>query len=191
MHGLKICHRDIKLENIMFSDVESLNIKLIDLGSAHEIRTTLDGTPKKFRDPAGSAYFMAPENILGRYDEQADTWSIGIVMYIMMANELPFDGPNEQAIFDNIRNQAPNLASKLLLYRSIESKDLLKKCLYRMPTTRININDAVHHGFIKRCGVDNVDKNYIRRSLEQFRTFNQTNELQRAVFRYFGKYVIP
>ena len=86
-------------------------------------------------------------------------------MYIMMANELPFDGPNEKVIFDNIRNQAPNLASKLLSYRSIESKDLLKKCLYRVPTTRININDAVHHGWVRRLGIDDVDKKYIRRSL--------------------------
>ena len=69
MHSMKISHRDIKLENIMFDDSESLNVKLIDLGSAQEIIITLDGTPKKFRDPTGSAYYMAPENILGRYDE--------------------------------------------------------------------------------------------------------------------------
>jgi serine/threonine protein kinase len=98
-------------------------------------------------------------------------------MYVLMSNELPFDGPNEKIIFDNIRNQAPNLATKLLSYRSIESKDLLKKCLYRMPTTRIKINDAVQHGWVRRHGIDDVDKRYIVRALEQFRTFNQTNEL--------------
>ena len=94
-----------------------------------------------------------------------------------MSNELPFDGPNEKVIFENIRNQAPNLASKLLSFRSIESMDLLKKCLYRMPTTRIKINDTVHHGWVRKFGIDDVDKNYIRRALDQFRTFNQTNEV--------------
>jgi serine/threonine protein kinase len=66
---MKIAHRDIKLENIMFDEREGLNLKLIDLGSAQEILISLDGTPKKFRDPSGSAHYMAPENILGRYDE--------------------------------------------------------------------------------------------------------------------------
>ena len=53
----------------MFDFSEGLKLTLIDLGSAQEMIISLDGTPKKFRDPAGSAYFMAPENILGRYDE--------------------------------------------------------------------------------------------------------------------------
>lgn len=131
LHANKIAHRDIKLENVLFADAEGFNVRLIDLGSASEIRMTLEGKPKKFRDPSGSAYYMAPENILGRYDEMVDVWSLGVVLYILLSNELPFDGPHEQSIFNKIRNHPPNLGTKLLKYRTIEAMDLLKKTLYR------------------------------------------------------------
>ena len=90
MHENKICHRDIKMENVMLVDDKSFDVRLIDFGSAEEIRMTLDGKPKKFRDPSGSAYYMAPENILGRYDEMVDVWSLGILLYQILTNRKPF-----------------------------------------------------------------------------------------------------
>lgn len=83
-HRNKIVHRDIKLENILLDDVDS--IKLIDWGLLGKV----DG--EKLNQRCGSLHYVAPEVIDGSYDEKCDIWSCGVVLYILIANDPPFQG---------------------------------------------------------------------------------------------------
>jgi len=90
MHNRNICHRDIKLENIMYETTrKDASIRLIDFG----LSQTFDGATVK-RDFVRSAYTLSPEMAAAgkqlQYTAKTDMWCIGIVAWILLAGDPPF-----------------------------------------------------------------------------------------------------
>lgn len=94
MHELLgIVHRDIKLENIMMSGETMKDFlagtalpKIIDFGLS---KTLLPG--ERSPDPFGTLIYCSPEIILGRpHTKATDIWSLGIVLYAMLTDRMPF-----------------------------------------------------------------------------------------------------
>jgi calcium-dependent protein kinase len=86
MHARGICHRDIKLQNILMEN-QSMNsqIKLIDFGFGTRF---IGATPLKTR--CGTPYTTAPEVFQESYDERCDVWSAGVVAYTTICGKRPF-----------------------------------------------------------------------------------------------------
>ncbi|GAV26993.1 hypothetical protein PMKS-000454 [Pichia membranifaciens] len=109
MHKMDVCHRDIKLENILLkhSQLEILNYGTVLAVKHNPIAVLSDFGLSKKIDPlnpmlttrCGSEDYVSPELLLGMpYDgKQNDCWSLGVVLYTMLESRLPFDPlPNER-----------------------------------------------------------------------------------------------
>ena len=115
-HAMNIIHRDIKPENIMYDGNE--NVKLVDFGLAKQTKTELDMV-------AGTPYFMAPEVIDGHYGDKCDIWSLGVVLYMLVSGQLPFNGFSKPEVYGKIKKGHFRLPKTC----SDNCRDLLKKML--------------------------------------------------------------
>jgi eukaryotic-like serine/threonine-protein kinase len=96
-HGQGVVHRDIKPENILLFGNEPMVADFgiaLALDAADQERLTLTGLS------LGTPAYMSPEQALGdaRVDRRSDIYSLGCVVYEMLAGEPPYTGPTPQAI---------------------------------------------------------------------------------------------
>jgi calcium-dependent protein kinase len=100
-HAKGVVHRDLKPENILIDSItegNKINIKVIDFGTAmffspdREIEGTL-GTP----------YYVAPEVLMGTYTEKCDTWSIGVILFVLLSGSAPFNGKSDEEILAAVK----------------------------------------------------------------------------------------
>jgi calcium-dependent protein kinase len=76
-------HRDIKPDNIMITDTDT--VRLIDFGLSKAAQNK-----KQLTTVAGTPYYMAPEVLEGSYSAKADIWSLGVLLYTLVSGYLPF-----------------------------------------------------------------------------------------------------
>jgi len=106
-HAQTIIHRDIKPSNILItSDGEA---KIVDFGLARKIHEEKQLTVSG--EMVGTAYFMAPEQGLGRtVDNRADLYSAAVTLFYMLTAKYPFDGKTSiEVIHKHISEPAPNV----------------------------------------------------------------------------------
>jgi eukaryotic-like serine/threonine-protein kinase len=90
LHRLGIMHRDLKPENVMVDTAG--NIKLIDFGTAGKSNGNL-GKQGRTGEAMGTPDYASPEQINGRPgDVRSDVYSLGIMLFEMLAGEVPFSG---------------------------------------------------------------------------------------------------
>jgi serine/threonine-protein kinase len=103
-HDCGIVHRDIKPANIMLAD--NGQVKVMDFGIARAMDSQEHLT--RHGQVVGTAKAMAPEQIRGaQADVRSDIYSLGIVLYTMLAGRAPFDGDNDHALMIAQLQQAP------------------------------------------------------------------------------------
>ena len=148
LHENNIIHRDIKLENIMISDIEKdlqtkeeyFWIKIIDFGTAKIFEKN-----KKEKTVIGSSYYIAPEVLKKKYNEKCDTWSIGVVLFMLITGIAPFDGNNDKEIIKSIQKGKYDKNNKKLIKCSSYVQDLLSKLLEVDVNKRLSAFDALNH----------------------------------------------
>ncbi|CAG9323811.1 unnamed protein product [Blepharisma stoltei] len=182
LHNLNIIHRDLKPENILLEERnDSLNIKLIDFGTATYM------TPSRPTVGAsGTAYYIAPEVLAGRYTEKCDLWSCGIIMYILLSGFPPFDGKTEDEIMSKVSSGKVNFSVNPWPNISAEAKELLTSLLCP-EETRISASDALQHLWITtRINRTITNKEMLNEVLTNLRNFHTSNKLRDAVHTFIA-----
>jgi len=142
LHGEGIAHRDIKPENILFeSSDEDSDIRLIDFGLSR--KHAKGNAPMS--TPVGTAYYMSPELLKGKYDASTDIWSVGIVAYILLAGYPPFNGDTDPEIFAAIKRGHFQYPGKGF---SEEAKDFIGCLLRRDSRKRFSAEEALKHPWL-------------------------------------------
>ena len=158
MHdSLDICHRDIKLENVLLNVV--FDAKLSDFGFSRVVGAGLATTV------CGTTPYYSPELSTGVYDpKKADVWALGCVLFALCLVKLPFaeyPGKDVNGRFMAKDNNAFAAFRKTQIQRvyrqrpgysklSSDMKDLIEKCMEPDPRKRLTAAQVVAHRALKR-----------------------------------------
>lgn len=140
-HNSKVIHRDLKLENILFSSKSSSTLKIVDFGIAGICAGGANGE----RSDAGSLLYIAPEVLSGldnRANPALDIWSMGCIFYCLLTNNLPFMGETQDDIVKKIlKGEYQPLSASI----SKPWHKLIKGMLRLQANKRWNMNRITEH----------------------------------------------
>jgi len=142
-HGLRLIHKDLKDENIMLLQQDPNYSKpfaiIIDLGIA-EMFSIADPVG---REIGGTPATMAPEVWRGSFGPKCDVWSMGCLLFEMLAGTLPFMAKvMEPSVWITLHKKGPDLS---LLKGSKSGKELCRLMLTFSEDKRPSMADCLHH----------------------------------------------
>ena len=87
---------------------------------------------------SGSPYYVSPELLAGKYDNKCDIWAMGVLFYVLLVGKYPFDGRNNQELFNKIKLGKYEISQAVQKRTSKEAINLLNRMLTFDPLQRPN-----------------------------------------------------
>ncbi len=180
-HGQKICHRDLKPENLLFLNSSSDSpLKVIDFG----LSRVFGSTDHKMTTKVGTAYYVSPEVLSGDYDEKCDVWSSGVILYILLCGDPPFNGSNDNDIYRKIQSKKFSFPSPKWDNISEDAKDLIRNMLAE-PDCRYTAEEVLQHDWVKNLA-PNAQESQININSEYLQRYKNINKFQKAVLTFIA-----
>lgn len=131
-HAFSIAHRDLKPENILIHGSKNELVKIADWGMA-----AFQSPYAQLETSCGSPHYASPEIIRGeRYEGvKADIWSVGVVLYALIAGRLPFDDKHVPHLLSKVKSGKFEIPS----YVYPEAADLIQRMLVVDVPKRITV----------------------------------------------------
>ncbi|XP_073302773.1 calcium-dependent protein kinase 15-like isoform X2 [Primulina huaijiensis] len=181
-HSMGVMHRDLKPENFLFlSTLEDSPLKATDFGLSVFFKQG-----EVFKDLVGSAYYVAPEVLRRNYGSEADIWSAGVILYILLSGVPPFWGENEKGIFEAVLRGHLDFVSEPWPLISSSAKDLVKKMLQADPKDRLNAVEVLNHPWMREDG-DASDKPLDIAVLSRMKQFRAMNKLKKVALKVIAE----
>jgi len=134
-HRREIVHRDIKPENVLLHEGHAL---VADFGIALAVRAAGGERLTETGLSLGTLYYMSPEQATGdrQIDARSDIYSLGCVLYEMLAGEPPFGGPTAQVVLARILTDQPRELRSVRKSVPEALERVVAKSLARLPADR-------------------------------------------------------
>ena len=153
------------------------SIKLADFGFATRVTA-----PKSIVKRCGTPFFVAPEVLKKKsYDQCADMWSLGIIMYLLIGGTMPFVARNQQELFKAIVEGKYSFPDQYWGNVSPDAKDLIRNLLQVNPDHRWTARQALQCSWIRQLPGETLAKNDLGNSARELKFFNARLKFKAAV----------
>ena len=190
------------------NDMLNYEVKLIDFGCSKYFVNKKKH--QKLSGIIGTTLYCSPEVVDDFYDEKSDEWSCGVLMYMLLCGEPPFQGSSEEEIFKKIKKCEYSFKPQEFKEVSDNCKDLIRKLLEPKKRKRIKACDALRHPFFttffnpSKAMTENKDLSILKNLINYKKAISKFHETiyaflcnnyisideekkLRAVFRYVDK----
>lgn len=176
-HRLGVCHRDIKLENFLFSDTsKNPTLKATDFGlscfmDARETRS----------DVVGTVHYTAPEVFQGSYSWPCDLWSCGVILYALLSGLLPFSHQDPVVLAKYVMKAPIDMENGPWRSVSAEAKCCVRAMLDRNPLTRATADKMLSSPWIQQ-GSSQADRKLEKPVLRRLGEFGELSLFKRRLY---------
>jgi len=173
LHSNQIVHLDIKPENIVITQKNGKEIKIIDLGTAIRL-----SPGEKVQAMVGTAEFVAPEVV--NYDDissNTDQWSLGVVAFILLSGASPFlsEDEDDQKTLNNVAMAKYDFDYEEFDNVSPDAKDFICRLLRKRSENRMSAAECLEHTWLEEKEMENKTA---RISIENLRKFLARRKLK-------------
>ncbi|KAH7297998.1 hypothetical protein KP509_25G022500 [Ceratopteris richardii] len=145
LHSANLIHRDLKPQNLLLSSRDKdVVLKISDFGLARELE------PGDYAvTVCGSPLYMAPEVLqFQKYDNKADLWSMGAILFQLVTGDTPYHGDNHFQVLQSIKKyQVLQFPKSIVTGLNPCFVDLCQRLLCFDPEKRLIFKDFVNHNF--------------------------------------------
>jgi len=150
LHSVGIVHRDLKPENILLLNKKEDKVKLTDFGLSRIV-----GEGSFMQTICGTPMYVAPEVIanMGQkqpkgYGKAVDVWSLGVILYMLLCGEPPFDQRKTTPILEQVTKGEYHMPEDLQQSLTPQSRDLVAQLLQVDVKKRITLDKIATHPWI-------------------------------------------
>lgn len=176
-HQNNVAHRDLKPENLLLlSEDDDSEVKIADFGFAKRVFE-----PNSLKTQCGTPGYVAPEILEGTpYDERADMWSVGVILYILLGGYPPFIEKTQRDLFRKIRKGEYEFHEEYWGTVSTDAKSLIASLLTVNPVPRLTADQALENLWILGDDAKLAERD-LGANLDKLRTFNAKRKFRAAV----------
>lgn len=168
-HSKQIAHLDLKLENVVLSRPWNGNleyfptVKIIDWG----LGKSFSEFKKCPCDVVGTPQYVAPEVLLKHYNHKADMWSVGVIIYAMVAGTFPFNGETRADLYQQIMGANPSYEEDGWMKASSANVAFVLQLLTRDVHSRPEAEEALQHEWFS-TGIQPVRNDFVVSRLHKY-----------------------
>jgi calcium-dependent protein kinase len=174
LHSHGIVHRDLKLENFLYDKKGSNHLKLIDFGFSHMFDPHI-----KMRASCGTLSYVAPEVLQKSYTSQCDLWSLGVIVFILLAGYMPFFGAETEQT-KKISEGKYTLKPERWNNISKDGLDFTRSLLQIDPDKRLTATKAIEHVWIQQRAQNSSNTTIDSDVVDALRQFGQASKFRRC-----------
>jgi serine/threonine protein kinase len=183
MYNANYVHKNITLKNILYSYINKEKtdfiIKLNDFKSCGEINK--NNLSNNIITEINN--YLSPEVLQGKYHNNSDLWSLGVILYELKTNKYIFAGEDQNDTLNNKQNCLFNSTGDILL------DDLLNQLIVNDPKDRMNWDDYFSHPFFEEKLYNNelneIKPNKHKNNAEIIKELKKSNSLNNKIKNFF------